>query len=181
MNEKTTYVNDENAIYVNGKVIGESKNGFTARYMASGNINQEKLEDVISYDQCDVDALASDARIKYKDFEDWLKECLANDKVFDTVIYPYCKGNPPPNVRFANKYPEYQKLIEEAIQVFEKTLEEIINHIIDFSNDSSLMLPNEVSAGSSDMITADKYVIPTDAIQEETIVGEKAENSEVSK
>ena len=113
----------------------------------------------------------------------WLDECESADAVFDTVIDPYYKGNPPSDKRISKKRPEYDAEIKEAKQIFDKTLEEIINYIIDYSNNTSLMLPQEVSAGSSDMIKAEKFEIVDEVLTEETvIIGETiADENEVMK
>lgn len=140
-------------------------------------------DDQVYYSPSETDALVNDAKLMYDDFKKWLDECESADAVFDTVIDPYYKGNPPSDKRISKKRPEYDAEIKEAKQIFDKTLEEIINYIIDYSNNTSLMLPQEVSAGSSDMIKAEKFEIVDEVLTEETvIIGETiADENEVMK
>lgn len=140
-------------------------------------------DDQVYYSPSETDALVKDAKIMYKDLKEWLDECEAADKVFDSVISPYNKGNPPPDKRITKKRPEYDAAMKEAKKIFDDTLEEIINYIIDYSNNSTLMIPQEVSAGSSDMITAERFEITDEVLTEEkVIIGEIAENeNEVNK
>lgn len=140
-------------------------------------------DDQVYYSQSETDALVNDSKIMYKDLKEWLDECEAADAVFDSVIDPYYKGNPPPSKRITKKRPEYDAAMKEAKKIFDNTLEEIINYIIDYSNNSTLMLPQEVSAGSSNMITAERFEISDEKLTEETvIIGEiDAAENEVNK
>ena len=116
-------------------------------------------DDQVYYSPSETDALVNDSKIMYKDLKEWLDECEAADAVFDSVIDPYYKGNPPPSKRITKKRPEYDAAMKEAKKIFDDTLEEIINYIIDYSNNSTLMITQEVSAGSSNMITAERFEI----------------------
>lgn len=140
-------------------------------------------DDQVYYSPSETDALVKDAKIMYKDLKEWLDECETADKVFDSVIDPYNKGNPPSDKRITKKRPEYDAAMKEAKKIFDDTLEEIINYIIDYSNNSTLMIPQEVSAGSSNMITAERFEITDEVLTEEkVIIGEIAENeNEVKK
>lgn len=140
-------------------------------------------DDQVYYSPSETDALVSDAKLMYDDFKEWLDECESADSVFDSVIDPYYKGNPPPDKRITKKRPEYDAEIKEAKQTFDNTLEEIINYIIDYSNNSTLMVPQEVSAGSSEMVTAERFEIVDEVLTEEkVIIGEtNAEENEVMK
>lgn len=140
-------------------------------------------DDQVYYSPSETDALVNDSKIMYKDLKEWLDECEAADAVFDSVIDPYYKGNPPPSKRITKKRPEYDAAMKEAKKIFDDTLEEIINYIIDYSNNSTLMIPQEVSAGSSNMITAERFEITDEVLTEEkVIIGEIAENeNEVKK
>ena len=139
-------------------------------------------DDQVYYSQSYTDELVKDAELMYRDFKNWLEECAEADAVFDTVISPYTKGKPPSNARISSKKQEYDATIKDAKKVFEQTLEEIINYIIDYSNNSTLMVPQEVSAGSSDMVNLEKFEIVDEVLTEETvIIGETTANDEVIK
>lgn len=127
-------------------------------------------DDQVYYSPSYTDELVEDAKLMYKDFKNWLDECASADAVFDTVISPYNKGNPPSDKRVSTKKAEYDSAIKEAKNIFDKTLEEIINYIIDYSNNSTLMVPQEVSAGSSDMVTAERFEIVDEVLTEETVI-----------
>lgn len=140
-------------------------------------------DDTVFYSPSATDQLVSDANLMYRDFEEWLDECETADAVFDSVISPYFKGNPPPDKRMKKKRPEYDSAILDAKNTFDATLEEIINYIIDYSNNSSLMIPEEVSVGSADMVTTERFVVEDEILTEETvIIGEtNADGDEVMK
>ena len=127
-------------------------------------------DDEVYYSPSATDALVNDAKIMYNDFEEWLDECESADSVFDSVIDPYYKGNPPSDKRISKKRPEYDAKIKEAKKIFDETLEEIINYIIDYSNNVTLMIPREVSAGSSEMVQAERFEIIDEVLTEETVI-----------
>ena len=135
-------------------------------------------DDQVYYSPSYTDELVEDAKLMYKDFKNWLDECASADAVFDTVISPYKKGNPPSDKRVSTKKAEYDSAIKEAKRIFDDTLEDIINYIIDYSNNLTLMIPKEVSAGSSDMVQAERFEIVDEVLTEEKVILGEIEESE---
>lgn len=140
-------------------------------------------DDEVFYSPSATDELVSDAKMRYNDFMKWLDECEDADAVFDSVISPYFKGNPPSAQRMKKKRSEYEGEIQDAKNIFDDTLEKVINYIIDYSNNLSLALPKETAMVDTVFATTPEFVVEDESAVEETIVtGEVGleENSEVS-
>ncbi len=137
-------------------------------------------DDQVYYSPSATDELVNDANLMYKDFKEWLDECENTDAVFDSVISPYAKGNPPADQRIKKKKAEYDSDILEAKNIFDDTLEEMINYIIDYSNNANLTLSEDVAVSDTVMTTLPEFVVEDESVVEETVVvGQIGEDSRV--
>lgn len=106
----------------------------------SENLTGISGDDEIFYNKESTDYFISQVDSISDDFSRWLYDIEQVDEVFDSVIYPYYKGNPPKSQRFSQKKNDFFSALEAARKDFDDTLDEILEYIVDYSNDKTLSL-----------------------------------------